>query len=234
MSNTPNVNGRIVFGLVAGLGLFVLLISADYLSRAVAPTAEGATPAKTTGHRAVGPLTVADFDNGQAASPWGNWKAIDDKPLQGISTAQTRVIDGGADGTSRALQVSGSSAVWFFPFPFAGVAAPLGTVLDGVPTPRDISGYNGLEFWARGDGKDYLVRFQTDDVSDWNYFHATFRAEPQWKKITIPLASLEQYTWGQRVPWNGSAVAALHFVTNSAPGKDIGRYEFVLDQVRFY
>jgi hypothetical protein len=223
---------KILGALLISGGLFLLLISTDYIVRRFSPDGATASVAAPVALKTVQPSSLADFDAGD--TPLQEWKAIDDKPLNGISTAQLHLTDQGANGTLRGLRVTGSSVIWYFPFPFAGAAVPLGKVIDSAPTPRDLTRYNGLRFWTQGDGKEYLVRFQTGDVSDWNFYHATFRADREWKQVSIPFTSLSQFKWGEQVKWTGTAVSALHFVTYSGPGKEVGAFDFQLDQIELY
>ena len=49
---------------------------------------------------------------------------------------------------------------------FAGAALPLGKIDDGEVGPADLTYYQGVQFWVRGNGKHYLVRFHSDAVQD--------------------------------------------------------------------
>ena len=226
-----DTGAKTLFSLFLGGGLFLALVSFDYVRRS--PGALPQTPVAAASSSAP-PLVVADFEEGRPLSRWGEWKPIDDRGLNGISTAQIAVVDGGADHSKRALHVTGTSEIWYFPFPFAGAAAPLGHIEFGAPEPRDVRAYTGLEFWARADGHEYAVRIVSDEVTDWNHHYGTFRPGSDWGRHRIAFRDLQQYKWGKRVPWTGQRISALHFVTHTGPASAVGQFSLRLDQIRFY
>lgn len=230
---TPNTGSKALFSLVVSGVLLFALISVEYL-RHRGEAVQAAAGSSVRRMSTAPPVLIADFEQGHPASPWGSWKAIDDRGVSGISTSEIAVVDQGADSTGHALRIWGSSEIWYFPFPFAGVAAPLGKLEFGTPVPRDVSGYTGLEFWARGDDHDYMVSVVSDEVTDWNHHHAVFRLPKAWTHYQIPFSDLRQFSWGKQLPWTGHQVSQLHFVTYSGAGKAPGKFEFWLDQVRLY
>ena len=198
------------------------------------PSSGDDTSAGSVQAAAGGQVVVSTFESGLGSSFQMDWRAINDNPAGGTSTAMMELVSGGAAGTQKALHVTGVAKVQDFPFPFAGLALPLGPISNGKPAPVDISKHTGLRFWARGNGKRYLVRPQGTDVKDFNYHHYVFTAGPEWQQHAVQFSNLVQFDWGEKVPWTGKSIAALVFVNYSAPGEDFGAIDFTVDEVELF
>jgi len=129
---------------------------------------------------------IADFDAGSANAAFGvGWIPSGDDMRGGNSTATQRLVDGGADGSKGALEVSGtiSDAIQY---PFAGTMFfPQGPPMKGL---MDISGKKTLSFQARGDGKHYMLMVISGLVVDAIPLMYDFEAAPEWREVKLELA----------------------------------------------
>lgn len=98
----------------------------------------------------------------------------------------------------------------------------LARTLNPSSIPVDVSKYNALSFWVRGDGKSYSVQLETKAVrdtasSDFHQFVIT--TTPEWKQYVIPLASFKQAGTdpSKIVPYTGTDVISVAWETIGAP-----------------
>lgn len=158
---------------------------------------------------------ISDFEDGAATAKFGlGWQISTDQMMGGKSSAQMAVVDGGAEGSKKALQITGELAQGAS-FSWAGVmffpgSAPM--------TPVNLSGKKAISFWTKGDGRNYQVMLFAKAKG---YVPATrqFAAGAEWKKITIPFSAFDT---------DGSDVEGLLF-SGALPA---GRFSFVIDDVR--
>jgi imidazolonepropionase-like amidohydrolase len=158
---------------------------------------------------------ISDFDD--AATPrtrfGSGWVISTDSFRGGQSTAQMKIVGGGAEGSKGALEIEGiivqSSVAWsgamFFPGP-----APM--------SPVNLSGRKAITFWARGDGKSYRLMVYSQS----NGFipkMQTFTATAEWKKITIPFSDFET---------DGHDVMGIFFGAWAEPGP----FSLTIDNVK--
>jgi hypothetical protein len=162
------------------------------------------------------------------------WRAIDDRRAGGASSARIEASVRPGPGTAHALRVFGEVKLDAFAFPFAGAALPLGEIVAGRPTPRDLSAHRGLRFWCRGDGKRYMLRFQLSQVRDFNVHHFVFTPGKEWRLVDVPFSALVQFPWGKPVPWTAREVSSLLITNYSAPGEEFGRFELQVDDITLY
>jgi len=190
-------------------------------------TTPSTTPAEHIG-------LVSDFEK-DLHTPFGtDWRAVNDKAGGGVSTADTEIVAGGANGSGHALHVHGKIIVGDYLFPMGGIGLPLGPVKDHIPSPIDISKYAGIEFWVKGDGKRYMLRVSDEDVKDFNFHHYPFTTTGDWQLVRLKFSELKQFDWGQRVGWTGHAVSAFMFTNYSPPGEDFGPFELYIDEISLF
>lgn len=171
------------------------------------------------------PMLVADFDDGNATTTVGSkWYKISDRIAGGSSTAEYAIIDGGAARTKKALRMTGRLTADFQYGPFAGI----GTLID--KDGKDLSGYTGLRFYARGDGGTYRVSIPSAAVKDHNEYGKEFTAGNTWRLVSIPFAQLRQGDWGHQTKWTGRDVRGIEFTANGAPRS----FQLDIDQISFY
>jgi imidazolonepropionase-like amidohydrolase len=158
---------------------------------------------------------VSDFEDGTPRAAFGTgWSATSDQTAGGASIARIEVVEGGAQGSRRALQASGEIRPGF-PFGFGGALFNPG----GRPyAPTNLSGKT-LSFWAKGDGQTYAVM-----VSARSYgtvpARMPFVAAPEWKRYSFPLSAFDGM--------EGHDITSILF--SSGPRQ--GTFSFHLDDVR--
>ncbi|TKJ32111.1 hypothetical protein CEE39_06305, partial [bacterium (candidate division B38) B3_B38] len=165
------------------------------------------------------------IEDGDQLSKWNTqWEVVTDQVAGGSSTCAIQIIPQGAEGSAKSLQLSGKVTT-SFAFGFAGVSlylAPPGA------EAADVSRYKEIQFYAKGDGKQYRVVFATLAVTDFDDFSHLFTAREDWQLVKIPLAELRQMGFGKRVKWTGRDVTSLQLTTFGAPYKS---FLLVIDEV---
>ncbi len=187
------------------------------------PSAPAQTPApsapKTAPTAANPPASdaniISDFDDGKITAKSGmGWSISTDSIMGGQSSAEMKVVAGGAKGTNGALQVTGKISA-------ASQQAWAGVMYSPGPqpfAPADLSAKKTLSFWAKGDGRGYAVLVFTQS-SGYQPAIQTFTAGPEWKEIRIPLASFNGT--------DGKDITAIMF----SAGPPAGDFSFTIDTV---
>jgi endoglucanase len=103
--------------------------------------------------------------------------------------------------------------------PFVGVGAHVSV---------DVSSYEGLSYQFRGPA--HTVRFETSNVTDYDFFAFEVPASGAWTKVKIPFDALLQQGFGAKVPWDVEKLTAVSFHV-VAPDGTTGKIE--LDDVYF-
>jgi hypothetical protein len=135
--------------------------------------------------------------------------------MSGQSTADMKVVEGGAQGTKGALQVTGKISLGAQQ-PWAGVMYSPGP----QPfMPADLSSKKTLSFWAKGDGRMYAVLLFTQSGGSTPAVQL-FTPGPDWKEFRFPLAS-----------FNGTDGKDVSSILYSA-FPPAGDFSFTLDTVR--
>lgn len=182
---------------------------AAYAARAAATRNAAASNAK------VEPGVVSTFDDGAATSRFGSgWVASTDAIAGGKSTAEMQVVEAGADGSAKALRVSGT-VDGALPYAWAGAAFMPGSA---PMQPVDVSAAKEVSFWARGDGKTYRVMLFVQSRGMMPMTR-TFVSTPEWKEFTLPLSAFGT---------DGKDLLMLIVAAGPAPGS----FEFYVDEVK--
>jgi len=156
---------------------------------------------------------VADFehDDQRPTATVGNWGPYDDRPWGGHSTSTYAVVEGGAAGTRRSLQISGT-LVDNDPVAVAGALYwPFG--------PVDLSSKSEIVFWARGSGATYRLIMNGPGLSRIPSAQ-TFVAGPEWAEIVVPLSGFDGADPHRAV--------SFAFAAGEAPGE----FSLQIDEVR--
>ncbi len=175
-------------------------------------------------HDAVVYIQSAEFlDKVYVAS--GYWYAWNDNASGGASTV--------ALATAPVLHAApANAAAWFVSPPLAEMTGRVSDVLSwgyvgmayvltGWHEPVALQGVNTVGFWARGDGKQYRVKLESAAVHDNDFHGLNFTAPTAWTFIRVPFTLLRQEGWGQPVPFTGSDVTTVSFVTVGRPHESI-------------
>ena len=181
------------------------------LDRAKAPAATAAAPAPTTTG------LVSDFETADIRTEFGSgWQTSTDSMMGGASTATMALVEGGANKTRGALEVSGTLAAGAA-YPWAGAMFLPGAT---PMAPVDLSKFKEVVFWARGDGGTHQVMVFAARLGN---IPATrpFTPGPEWREFALPFASFAGI--------DGSDLRGVLFSAGSKPGP----YRFTIDDVRF-
>jgi hypothetical protein len=195
----------------------ITVATAATVAAAIAATIAGQPAAAQSGNIAsvAPPALTSDFDDGTTSASRGmGWVVSTDQRAGGTSTASMRVVDGGADGTAKSLETTGSIAdglpyAWAGPMLMPG-AKPM--------TPVNLSAAKGLHFWARGDGRTYHVMLFAESRGQMP-ITVDFVAGPEWKEYSFPFGAFEGV--------DGHDIMGIAFTAGPEPGP----FKFRLDQV---
>jgi ABC-2 type transport system permease protein len=213
--------------LVSSAVVLLLLALAGVFGRGTAePTAatEGSAAADTpapsspVGKPAPDVALIAGFDAGSATAAYGiGFSANGDADRGGNSSAEQKVVAGGADGSAGALQVFGEIG-GALPYPFAGTAFfAEGPPMQGL---SDFSKKRALSFKTRGDGRRYTVLIMSGVSTAGIPLMQDFVAGPEWQEVRLTLSEYSNADW-QRV--------RLLAIGSMGP---TGTFRFEIDDVR--
>jgi imidazolonepropionase-like amidohydrolase len=156
---------------------------------------------------------ISDFEDGKPSVKFGfGWTVSTDAIRGGKSTADMKVVSGGAQGSKSAMEVNGEisegpvswAGAMYFPGP-----APM--------SPANLAGKKNITFWARGDARKFQVMVYSQSGG---YIPKVqnFNAGADWTKVTLPLSSFET---------DGHDVTAIFFGAFGGSGK----FTLTLDNV---
>lgn len=159
---------------------------------------------------------VSDFDAGTMATTFGaGWSVSTDAMAGGKSTGELAVVDGGASGSAKSMEIRGttSDAV---PYAWAGAMFTPGAQM---MTPVNLSTKKEIAFWAKGDGKTYRVMVFAESKG-YQPLMQSFVAGAEWKEHVFPLSAFGGT--------DGRDLMALILAGGPAPGP----FAFRVDDVR--
>ncbi len=169
-------------------------------------------------------LLVDDFEDGDATNALGGpWMGFSD----GYSTSTGFGLGTGRDSGHAghlAFTVRAGAA-----YPYVGLATYLRP--DSATTGIDLGGYEGLRFWARGNGTFSCQVATSRTAAESNHFGAVLIPTPDWRRIEIPFASLVAANWGSVQPWDPTTVYALQWVGQDPIGTSD---ELFIDDLELY
>jgi L-ascorbate metabolism protein UlaG (beta-lactamase superfamily) len=157
---------------------------------------------------------LSEFEGDEPDASLGmGWIPFYDGIYRGESTSQLAVAEGGAGDSSGSLRVSGT--VVGAPNTFAGAMFWAG---DRPWGPVDLSEFDQISFWVRGDGRPYRLRVDAQDLPP-SGVTQTFDTGPDWRRHTVSLSSFGT---------DRRYVTAIAFLA----GDEEGPFTFQLDDVR--
>ncbi|MES2359108.1 MAG: CIA30 family protein [Gemmatimonadota bacterium] len=160
---------------------------------------------------------VSNFDDGTTKASFGlGWIVSTDQLAGGKSTAAMKVVDGGANGTAKSLETTGTVApglqyAWAGPMFMPGIQAM---------APADLSSAKSLHFWAKGDGHTYHVMLFAKSKG-FMPLSVDFVAGPEWKEYAFPFTAFEGI--------DGHDVMGIAFTAGPTPGP----FSLRIDEVSF-
>jgi beta-glucosidase len=157
---------------------------------------------------------VSDFDEGKVSANYGAWTTTTDEMMGGKSVASIDVVDGGANNSKGALRVSGETLAGA-QFLWAGA---MFSPSSSPETPANLSSKKQISFWAKGDGKTYVLAVATQSSQGQMPAMQPFTAGPEWKQYAFPLAGFGT---------DGHDVTNLIFVH----GQSADKFSFEIDQL---
>lgn len=159
---------------------------------------------------------ISDFEDGTTGVRFGSgWQTTTDQMAGGASTVSQQWVEGGAQGSRGALQVSGE-VLPGFAYPWAG------TMFFPAPAPMqpvDASARKELVFQVRGDGRQYSAMLFSGASAQAMPIIRMFTADAQWREVRLPLSDFA-----------GADLSQLRGIAFTA-GQPQGRFEFLLDHV---
>ncbi|PYQ53726.1 MAG: hypothetical protein DMF78_08260 [Acidobacteria bacterium] len=163
-----------------------------------------------------------DFESaGHVAAHRLGWIALGDDLFGGTSTLELETVPGGRNGSGHALRLRGTLGP--AETAFTGAWAPL----DGEGRPVDLSGFDGIRFFARGEGT-FQAGLRSGAQTAAN-FMGSFTPGPEWKAFEIPFDRLVAVGPGSSAAhWNPQEVHYLGITT--APGAH-GAFRLDVDDV---
>jgi ABC-2 type transport system permease protein len=162
---------------------------------------------------------IADFERGSDQAAYGmGLFAEGDARQGGSSTAAQQVVDGGAQGSQRALEVSGDLRPGA-QYPVAGTFFfPEGQPMQGL---MDYNAKKTLSFQARGDGKRYTLMIFSGANQGGIPLMYNFTAGADWQEVRLELAEFGAADFKR--------VRGLALVSMNQPGP----FRFQVDNLRF-
>lgn len=158
---------------------------------------------------------ISNFDDGTTKTSMGmGWVVSTDQLAGGASTAAMKVVDGGANGTPKSLETTGTVAPGL-PYAWAG---PM--FMPGVRpmTPVNLSSAKSLRFWTKGDGATYHVMLFSKSRGQMP-ITVDFVAGTDWKEYTMPFSAFEGI--------DGHDIMGIAFTAGPQPGP----FSFRIDEV---
>jgi imidazolonepropionase-like amidohydrolase len=129
--------------------------------------------------------SISDFEDGATSSRFGaGWMFTNDAMAGGKSTGDMKVVDGGASGSAKALEISGTIA------PDVGFAWAGAMFSPGVQVfaPANLSSKKEILFHARGDGQTYRVLVFAASKGQ-TPLQQTFVAGADWQEHVFPISA---------------------------------------------
>ena len=159
---------------------------------------------------------ISDFEDGTPNAKFGTgWMMSTDSLAGGKSTGDMKVVDGGANGSKHALDISGVIDGGL-PYAWSGVMFSPGS----QPfVPVNLSSKKSISFFAKGDGQTYRVLVFTASGGRIPA-QQTFTAGADWKLTTVPFSAFNGT--------DGHDISAILFVG----GPTAGKFDFQIDNVK--
>jgi hypothetical protein len=160
---------------------------------------------------------ISDFEQNAPTAKFGlGWTISTDSIAGGKSTAEMRLVSGGASGSAHALELNGTIAGGL-PYAWAGVMFSPGPA---PMAPANLSSKKKISFWAKGDGKTYRVMLFAQSHGFMPAIQS-FPVSAEWKQYSFSLSSFEGM--------DGHDLIGIVF----AGGPESGHFRFEIDDVRF-
>ncbi|HSC86194.1 MAG TPA: cellulase family glycosylhydrolase [Polyangiaceae bacterium] len=158
-------------------------------------------------------LLIDDFEDGDvSAAIGGDWFSYTDQDASGASTVTdpAELIAGTGHDSAHALAIDFALDQGAYTYdPFVGVSL-------AIPGAVDVPKYEGITYWFQGAA--HTVRFETTDITDYDYYVMSVPASTTWKQVTIPFSQLAQAGYGTPVEWSPELLGTLAWHVVAADG----------------
>ncbi len=157
-------------------------------------------------------LLIDDFESGGTSNPLGgNW--MTDTDHNNLGTVMYPIpfkpgAGGSKDSPKFGAHIFGHYGKSIAPWPYAMLTGTLGPTQGQAV---DLSDFKTIQFWAKGDGKDYSVVLARAAIQDYANPRNDFKAQAGWTKVILNLADFKQPTWGRQVPPKVSDILYFSF-----------------------
>jgi len=158
---------------------------------------------------------ISDFEGDTITTNFGaGWVVSTDTLYQGKSQAAMKLVPGGAEGSRRALEVTGEILPGAA-FKWAGAMFSPGAT---IMAPTNLSAKKAINFWAKGDSRLYAVEIFAQSLG---FVPAAkmFTVGPEWKEYTFPFSDFKQ---------DGAGLMAIFIGAVT----DEGKFKLTIDNVR--
>ncbi len=147
------------------------------------------------------------------------WKLVNDRVMGGVSNSRVEIMK---DGTLRffgSLSLENKGG-------FASVRS--------LPNERDLSAYNGILVWIKGEGHRYAINLRTDfEVRAGSYRHHFETQNAVWQQVFLPFTGFQLTSFGQIVkeapPLNTRKIRSVGFLISD---KQAGPFVLQIDWIR--
>ncbi|MCB0110015.1 MAG: hypothetical protein KDE53_29035 [Caldilineaceae bacterium] len=106
----------------------------------------------------------------------------------------------------------------------------IGRTLNPNGMPVDVSPYQALRFWAKGNGTPVRVLLETAAIKDADYYQAVFVPTNEWQQYILPLSHFRQRGFGETSVYTGRDVKAVLWLNAESNGQPLA---LSLDQISF-
>lgn len=213
--------------IIIKLTMLILLAFSFACQRTTPPE----LPKPPTGRTAV---LIDDLEDGDNFNEFGGyWFTYDDRHFGGdskvfpVGYSVFNPSNGGAFSSYNCARITGRVTT-SYQYGFIGMGTDLHRPNDSV----DIRAYNGIEFWTRGDGKKYRLKFRSKVTGDYDDYGYDFVATKDWIRLIIDFEDLYQEGWGQKVS-KDEALSAVISITWQIIGQPHSSIELAVDCIRF-
>jgi hypothetical protein len=160
---------------------------------------------------------------GVSAVAGGEWKAEDDSPNGGNSSAHVETAEGRGNLKTAVRLDYSLGGNYEYRYAIAGLKYP------GV---QDRSRYKGIRFWAKGSGSKIEFDLCMNSILDYDYHGYTItETTNDWKEYILPFTTFKQSGWGKKVAFDPSLVDKIQF--KSVSMKDGEEGFIVVDGIEF-
>jgi hypothetical protein len=161
-------------------------------------------------------LLMDNFESGGTAnSLGGSWATDCDHNNLGtvLNPMPFKPEAGGSKSSPKfAAHISGHYGKSVAPWPYAMLTG----TLDPGQGAVDLSDFKTLQFWAKGDGKDYSVVLARAAVQDYANPRNDFKAPATWTKVMLNLVDFKQPNWGRQIPPKLSDILYISYTPSAS------------------